>query len=106
MTTYHKPTELLDDLDSHGIYNAKMLDDCEFDTDSVPTFTIEETSERIRARGLGGQVEGYPEDRLIYGWTTATALAKVFCGDAPGLQFQGRGSSFRADLEALREAGH
>lgn len=103
--TYSKPSELLRELDSHGIYNARALDECDFDTDTVPTFTVDETARTIEARGLGGTVSGSDEDRLIYGFSTATALARAFLGESPGLMFQGRGSSFRCDLEALEKAG-
>jgi hypothetical protein len=103
---YSKPTELLSDLDSHGIYNAAMLEECEFDTSSVPTQSVAEVQRRIEARGLGGHVEGGPDDRLITGHDVATALAREFLGDSPGTFYQGRGSSFRADFEALEKAGH
>jgi hypothetical protein len=103
---YSKPSELLADMDSHSIQNAKMLEECQFDTSMVPTFSMKETEANMKARGLGGWIEGKPEDRLIYGWTTAAALARQFLGNAPGSAFMGRGSSFRADLAALEKAGH
>jgi hypothetical protein len=100
---YAKPTDLLSDMDSHGIYDAAMLGECEFDTSSVPTFTPEQTQINIEERGLGGTFEP-TSARSIYGWTTARALAVTFAGRAPGDAFNGRGSSFRANLRALKDA--
>jgi len=101
---YDKPTALLAGFDSHGIYRASILDECSFETDLVPTYTPEQTIEGIQARGLGGQLETR-EDQLIYGWTTAAALAEQFLGDNPGQIFFGRGRQFRACVEELEKAG-
>lgn len=103
---FTKPTELLDAMDSHGIYAAAMLDECTFDTSRIPQFTRKQTARQIGERGLGGELTPGPDDDLfLYGWTTASALAIALLGDSPGSSFHGRGSSFRADLKALKEAG-
>lgn len=103
---YPTPSSFLEELDSHGIYGVGMLDECQFDTSMIPTYSMDETAAAIEQRGLGGRLEGDPNDRLFYGWTAATALAQAFLGRTPGNAFMGRGSSFRADLKALKEAGH
>lgn len=104
--SYAKPTELLADMDSHGIYDAAMLDECEFDTDCVPQFTPERTVRDIERRGLGGQLVAKPASKLIYGWTTAEALATKFLGRDPTPTYiSGRGTRFRHCVQALREGG-
>ena len=103
---YAKPTDLLAEMDSHGVYSAKMLGDCEFDTSTVPVESHASIEAQIKARGLGGWMEPDNGAGLITGYKVATALARKFLGDAPGLAFHGRGSSFRADVAALKEAGH
>jgi hypothetical protein len=105
LKTYAKPSDLLDDLNSHDIVNVQILQQCEFDTSMIPTFTMKQTIASIKRRGLGGHLEGAESDVLIYGWTTARALAVKLLGNAPGDRFHGRGSAFRADKAALREAG-
>lgn len=105
MTTYHKPSELLAEMHSHGIYGVSILGDCAFSTEGVPTFSAAETQSRIVERGLGGEVTP-TTDQLIYGWTTASALAKRYVGGYPGEnQLSGRGSIFRACAKALTEEG-
>lgn len=101
---YRKPTELLEDMDSHGIYDAAMLDECDFEIDSVPVFSKQSTEQAIAGRGLGGSVHGPDDARFIYGWTTAEALAKVILDFSPWQQ--GRGTRFRACVSALREKGY
>jgi hypothetical protein len=97
---------LLSDLDSHGIYDAAMLDECEFDTSCVPVESQPQVWAQIQNRGLGGDLTDNKDARLISGYKVATALAREYLGDAPGLAFHGRGSSFRADFAALEKAGH
>lgn len=104
-TKFNKPSELLDYLDSHGIYSANILNQCEFDTDSIPTFTSEQTLATMEARGLGGELDD-TDDRLIYGYTTAQALASKFAGKTPGDMYHGRGSAFRANAQAVKESGN
>src|SRR5688500_11327285 len=99
---YSKPSELLREIDSHGIYDAKMLDECTFDTTAVPTFTVEQTARNIERRGLGGSVHGSEDDRLIYGYSTAEGLWRQHgTGGDPAAALQGRGSRFRTYLAAL-----
>lgn len=106
---YTKPSELLDAMDSHSIVNARILDECDFETRMIPRFTEAEVKSMIAERGLGGTLRplGDPAgERLLNGWTTAEALARAFLGDDPGAKYQGRGSIFRACRTALVEAGH
>jgi hypothetical protein len=103
---YKQPTAFLIDLDSHGIYDAKMLDECEFDTSGVLTHTPEEIVGMIKARGLGGQLIADPAERLFNGWQAAEALARRFAPDDDRWRhYQGRGSIFRACFAALESAG-
>lgn len=104
LPTYNKPTELLADIDSHGIYDAKMLERCNFDTSKVPTFTVPQTIKSIKARGLGGELSpAHTKDtRLIYGWTTAEALASSYISFS-STAF-GRGTVFRQCFTALKGA--
>jgi hypothetical protein len=104
---YERPSELLADMHSHGITNAEILSECSFDTSAIPTFTADETVQKIQDRGLGGEldIEAHSQ-QLIYGWTTASALARQFLSEDPGAAYMGRGSSFRACVSALEKAGH
>jgi hypothetical protein len=109
MTTeikYHKPTDLLAELDSHGIYDAQMLDECGFDTSAVPVESHANVAAQIVARGLGGELAPDNGQGLISGYKVAYALAMQFLGDSPGTAYMGRGSSYRADYQALKDAGH
>jgi len=102
---YEKPTELLDEIGSHGICSAEILNECSFDTSRVPTYSPKETAETIEARGIGGTM---PEETgpLVYGYSTAAALAEQLLGSNPGAMFMGRGSQFRACYQGLERAGH
>jgi hypothetical protein len=102
---YATPSALLADLDSHGIYGVGILDECDFDTSSIPRFTAEQARAGIEARGLGGWID--PDlGECIYGWRTAEALASAFLdGAKPGAFLSGRGSVYRCCVEALKAAG-
>lgn len=102
---YAKPSDLLAVIDSHGIYNVAMLEDCEFDTDTIPTATVERRREEIDARGLGGYTVGDLEDETFTGWGAAEALAEKYLGENPGKQFMGRGRIFNACKSALKADG-
>jgi hypothetical protein len=104
MARFTKPSELLDELDSHGIYGVAILADCDFDTSTIPTYTPAQQRSAIERRGLGGFVEDHGE-RTITGWVTAEALAKKFTGGGAPLFLHGRGSIFRACVERLKAAG-
>jgi hypothetical protein len=39
-------------------------------------------------------------------WVLMSTLARGLTGASPGDQFMGRGTAFRADLKAIREAGY
>lgn len=106
-----KVSDWLSKLDSHGTYDVKMLDELKefgISPDDIPVakYTVKEVAAQIQARGLGGEVWGEEEDRLVNGWELASALALHLVGSAPGDMMQGRGSSFRMNLEAIRNAGY
>lgn len=101
-----KPSEFLSQMEGHGIYDAKMLSDLDEQyRGCVPTFTHKQTIAAIAARGLGGELAPDNGAKLIYGYSTASALANALLPDAPSNHLFGRGSGFRADLAALEEAG-
>lgn len=103
---YSKPSELLADLHSHGIYGASVLDDCDFDTSMIPTRTAEATAASVNARGLGGEfTPSDTEGGYFTGWQAADALARASFGKTPGSRYHGRGAAFRANVSALTEAG-
>ena len=103
---YAKPSEFLADLESHGIYGTSIFDLCYFDTTEIPVRTAEQTTAGVNARGLGGEFEpSEDEDGYFTGWQAAAALAREYLGAAPGSRYHGRGSSFRANVAGLREAG-
>jgi broad specificity phosphatase PhoE len=102
-----KPSEFLETLDSHGIYAAAVLVDLDEEhRATVPVFSHGATVRAIRDRGLGGHLESDIGDRLIYGYTSASALARSLLKVAPGDRFLGRGSAFRANLAGLKDAGY
>lgn len=105
MTRYSTPSEFLSKLDSHGIYDARLLDDCDFDTSAVGTVSLATQAAAMEQRGLGGELHGQMTDRTFTGWSAAASLARHYLGEAPGDAFMGRGSSFRANLKALSEGG-
>lgn len=102
---YSKPSELLEDLDSHGIYGVEAFEECEFSTACIPTQTPESMKREIVARGLGGTINLDAGEEMFSGWKAAHALAKEYLGEDPGSRYQGRGSAFRASLQGLKEAG-
>jgi len=103
---YSKPSELLADLESHGIYGASLLALCDFDTSLVPVLSAEATAASVNARGLGGEfTPSDDEDGYFTGWAAAAAFARQTLGHVPGSRFHGRGPAFRANLQALAGAG-
>lgn len=109
-----KPSEWLSDFDSHGIYEAEA---CEKDfrescgplpTDPVPVWPVHSvaaTRQAIKARGVGGIVNGNSRDRVCYGYEIANALAEHYAKFSGFRRFHGRGSQFEASVRALHEAG-
>jgi hypothetical protein len=103
-----KPSDWLDLVDSHGIYDAEMLGELdERYRGAVPLHTHAEAVHSIEARKLGGELEPEtPGMELFYGYQAASALAKLCLDTIPGDMFTGRGSAFRANYSALKEAGY
>jgi hypothetical protein len=99
-----KPSEFLAQLEGHGIYDVVMLYDLDEQyRDCVPVFTQKQTQQVMDNRGLGGTLTMDTSVKLIYGYTTADALARKLAGKTSTKM--GRGSSFRDNVEIVREAG-
>jgi hypothetical protein len=100
-----KVSEFLRVLDGHGIYDAAGLaDDFERQTGRKPcwpTHSVGATVAAIDERGLGGYVDG--EGVTALGYEVAEALAGSLVGFTPYLS--GRGSRFRAAVEAIQAKG-
>jgi hypothetical protein len=103
---YSKPSELLRAIDSHDLVHSERLRQCNFDTECISLITGADAVREIEERGLGGWFNGNPDDWFFRGWSAATDLAYKYLGEDPGAKYQGRGSRFRACLEALEKAGH
>jgi len=102
-----KPSEFLNDLDAHGIYDALSLaDDWRKSTGLEPcwpTHSVAVTQAAIQSRGLGGEVNG--EGNVAWGYEVAEAVALELCGDT-GHPYHGRGSRHREAIRMLVTAGH
>lgn len=105
MTNKELADWLEENLDSHGIYDAAMLEQIDpQDRDVVPVNTRAEVAEAIRARGLGGHLAVEGPEPLFTGWHAAEAVCRRRLGDLPEevLRVQGRGTIFRMCIAALR----
>ncbi len=101
-----KASDFLLTLDSHGIYVAGCLAECDgIDPFQVRTHTPEATANKIKSRGLGGRLEVKNTDRLVYGWEVAQDVCAQLLGCDPGAGFGGRGTIFDRCVEALQAAG-
>jgi hypothetical protein len=69
----------------------------------APRHSAKRIRDMIRLRGAGGDYEGELDG--CNGWETAEELAIVYADFKPNPNIQGRGSRYRAALEALRQAG-
>lgn len=105
-----KISDWLSERDGHTIYDSKGLgakfkELTGYDP-AWPEHSQAATVQAIKARGLGGELDSNPENKaLAYGWEIAEGLASRY---APGVEISpkfGRGSRFRAAVEALRKAG-
>lgn len=69
-------------------------------------YTHDQTMRQINDRGLGGGLakEDYPGQKYIAGFQLAPVVVCSVTGAEvnPGSQYFGRGSSFRADVAAIR----
>lgn len=99
---YDKPSDLVSSMGSHSIWDADVLESCDFDTSEVPTYTEGEMIAYMTERGLGGDIE-LTGERRICGWKVAEALCEAFTGSAP--RGVGRGTIYRDSLEQLVMAG-
>lgn len=107
-----KPSEWLQEFDSHGIYDATAIAADFTNTTGLepcwPVHTPKETRAAIRARGLGGSFSSKNENQLMaYGYSIARALESKFVpvGKQMSHGFYGRGSQFRAAIKALQSVG-
>jgi hypothetical protein len=90
---------------SHGIYPAERLEELaqwDIRPSIIPTYTVEQQRGLIEARGLGGYVQGEPQQETFTGHELSEALAKHVTGSSPGDAFMGRGRRHTANLAALR----
>lgn len=110
----------LGDLDSHTIYGSEKLRSAPVEVkieghtailktggreERMHLSTYEEEIESIKARGLGGSLSDEARTELLFtGWQVASHLCELLLGDDPGAMYLGRGSAFRACLDALRKA--
>jgi hypothetical protein len=119
----------LTDLDSHGIYDARMVitdapglglsakmqddgmiivrDPRTGHEARIWSQTAEATRTAIEQRGLGGYFDPKDAERFVTGWVVAEQLALGLTGGEKGLlpKLQGRGSRFREAIRILREHG-
>lgn len=100
-----KISEFLETLDSHSIYKADELAKDFRESTGLepcwPTHSETATKRQIEARGLGGYVDDGLGD-AAFGHEIAKALAEKYANFKP---FQiGRGSAFRACLDAIKQA--
>lgn len=100
-------TDVVAELDSHTIY---ARDDILVDlraagyTGPFPEgMSHRQMVGAIKDRGLGGSLG--PDDgmRLIAGYSVAQIVAGGTAGRTPGDRYHGRGSAYRANVEAIRE---
>lgn len=129
--TYTKPSEWLASLDSHTLYPANMLTEIPGVTvlfDQVPgpaggpiaalyrndhqgspvRTSLESLATVAKHPGKAGVTlnpDFDPTELVFSGFYIAGRLATLFLGTSPGGAKLGRGSAFRADLEALAAAG-
>lgn len=101
-----KVHEWLEQLCSHDIYDADgAAEDFRKETGLEPCWhchTADEIKGMIQARGLGGSFHG--NQPAVSGYEIAEALAENLAQSKSHHQFYGRGSRFRAALEALKQA--
>ena len=110
-----KPSEWLSTLNSHSIYTANgVQEDFEKSVDFPvevgvgelplwPIHSVSATRQAIEERGIGGYIDDGGD--VAYGYEIARAVEKRFLGTDNGGRYQGRGSQFRAAIEALQSAG-
>jgi hypothetical protein len=103
-----KVSEWLAKLSSHTIYDSvdlgnRFRKECGMEP-CWPEHTVAECRKAIHARGVGGYVEGNPDDKTANGYEVAAALEKKIAGTTSWDKFMGRGSMFRASLQAIQIA--
>lgn len=106
-TTVRVSLWLNENIGTHMIYDSRELAK-EFKTETGydacwPEHSTAETASRMQARGLGGSIQ-QEEKPNAYGWEIAEALATNLA-KWPGTFQSGRGSRFRAAVQALEQAG-
>jgi hypothetical protein len=101
-----KPSEFLNDLDSHGIYDDAILRQDYENLVGRPAPWRSHDSEAIRdsikARGLGGSYESTRNG--VTGYEIAESIADELCANRQKIMI-GRGSRFREAVDALKLAG-
>lgn len=98
---------LVDNADSHGIYDAKQKADSfkaetGFDAPWMK-HTVKETAKVMARRGLGGELRGEPENECCWGYEMADGCARHFAGFHSDKM--GRGFLFWDCIEGLKAKG-
>ena len=101
-----KVSEWLAQHSSHSIYDAKAIaENFQEETGLKACWSSHSAQEMIgmiKARGLGGSLEG--DQPVIAGYEIAEALAERLTNSESHRRFHGRGSRFDAALIALQQA--
>jgi len=97
-------------VDSHSICNSKEAgDDFKKQTGKdAPEWTVTTVGELRKDLGKfkgPERLEGKDSDVVTSGWWMSAAIEEKFLGTNSDSAFFGRGSMFRANLEALKAAG-
>lgn len=123
-----KVSDWMGGIDSHTIYDhAALMADLEEHTDAtvidgdvvkvgertayVPGVTVRDLRRTQGAVETGNPKGAYfpeeidPDLKVIAGFSLARALANGLAGHTPGDDFYGRGTAYRANVRALKEAG-
>lgn len=103
--TNQELADWLEELDSHGIYDAAILNELPEELSSaIPTRTPAQVRRSIEHRGLGGYLVSEPAARMFSGWEASEAICSTVLGRNPGARYHGRGRSHRACIAGLRAA--
>lgn len=104
-----KISKWLEELDSHTIYsNDKLVKDFRAKTGKEPKWS---TTTIGKLRELEGSfkgpmnLKGNDSEVVACGWIVAEGLERVYAETRDYAEFHGRGSAFRASIEALKRKG-
>jgi len=104
-----KISKWLEGYDSHTIYsNDKLEQDFREKTGKEPkwsTTTIGKLRESEGSFKGPMNLKGNDSDVVACGWIVAEGLERAYAGTRAYAEFHGRGSAFRASIEALKSKG-